>query len=387
MKVRIPKYRLHKATGKAVVTLSGRDFYLGIYASKESHAAYRRIIGEYVASNGSPVFGEKVETLTMAQVTLAFLKHAKGYYPHGREYGEFERALKPVAELYTDLLASKFGPTEFKACRQWWLSDPKRSRGYINTMAKRLRAIIKWCVSEGLVPSSGYEAIRCVAPLKRGRTDAPETEPIKPVKASLVEATLKFLTPVLQDMVRFQQLVGCRPGEVCSIKPSMVDRSTKVWQINLENHKTAHRGKQRTIYVGPTAQKLLKKYLLRDSDSHCFSPIESDKQRRQAQHDARITPLSCGNKPGSNRVAGKPRTQPGPFYTTGTYAQAIKYACVRGKLEAWAPNQLRHSAATEIRRQFGLEAAASILGHSEIGVTQVYAEADLTRAVQVAMSR
>jgi hypothetical protein len=31
-----------------------------------------------------------------------------------------------------------------------------------------------------------------------------------------------------------------------------------------------------------------------------------------------------------------------------------------------------------------LEAAASILGHSEIGVTQVNAEADMQRAIEVA---
>jgi site-specific recombinase XerD len=53
-------------------------------------------------------------------------------------------------------------------------------------------------------------------------------------------------------------------------------------------------------------------------------------------------------------------------------------------LAVWSPNQLRHNAATKIRGQFGLEAAASILGHSEVGVTQVYAEADRTRAIEVA---
>ena len=30
----------------------------------------------------------------------------------------------------------------------------------------------------------------------------------------------------------------------------------------------------------------------------------------------------------------------------------------------WSPNQLRHAAATEVRKQFGLEAAQIILGHS-----------------------
>jgi len=39
---RVPSYRRHKPTGKAVVTLKGRDIYLGKYGSKESRAEYPR---------------------------------------------------------------------------------------------------------------------------------------------------------------------------------------------------------------------------------------------------------------------------------------------------------------------------------------------------------
>jgi site-specific recombinase XerC len=45
----------------------------------------------------------------------------------------------------------------------------------------------------------------------------------------------------------------------------------------------------------------------------------------------------------------------------------------------WAPNRLRHSAATEIRKNFGLEAAQVILGHSAADVTQIYAERDMQK--------
>ena len=53
-------------------------------------------------------------------------------------------------------------------------------------------------------------------------------------------------------------------------------------------------------------------------------------------------------------------------------------------MEHWSPNQLRHTRATEVRAQFGLDGAASILGHAQIGVTQVYAEQDQARALEVA---
>ena len=39
----------------------------------------------------------------------------------------------------------------------------------------------------------------------------------------------------------------------------------------------------------------------------------------------------------------------------------------------WHPHQLRHNAATRLRKEFGLEAAQVILGHKTLAVTEVYA--------------
>jgi hypothetical protein len=51
-----------------VVTLSGRDFYLGRYGTKQSKAEYQRIVGEWLAAGGSlPSDGD----LTVAELCLA----------------------------------------------------------------------------------------------------------------------------------------------------------------------------------------------------------------------------------------------------------------------------------------------------------------------------
>jgi site-specific recombinase XerC len=50
----------------------------------------------------------------------------------------------------------------------------------------------------------------------------------------------------------------------------------------------------------------------------------------------------------------------------------------------WSPNQLRHSYATEVRKQFGLEAAQVVLGHSTCRVTEIYAERDTAKGSLVA---
>ena len=47
------------------------------------------------------------------------------------------------------------------------------------------------------------------------------------------------------------------------------------------------------------------------------------------------------------------------------------------------PYQLRHAAATAIRKRFGREASRVILGHGDVGATQIYAEEDRTRGVEV----
>ena len=184
------------------------------------------------------------------------------------------------------------------------------------------------------------------------------------------------------------------------MRPGDIDRSNEIWEYRPRTHKTKRRGKERLIFIGPSAQAVLLRYLARDPQAHCFRPCDSEAKRRAAQHAARRTPLSCGNKPGSNRVTDR-RRPPGESYTPRAYSRAIRCGCKRAfpippevKKDSaaankwcddhrWFPNQLRHSAATEIRKRFGLEAAQTVLGHSKADVTQVYAERDYALAANV----
>jgi integrase len=53
------------------------------------------------------------------------------------------------------------------------------------------------------------------------------------------------------------------------------------------------------------------------------------------------------------------------------------------KAHHWHPHQLRHTAATKIRREFGLDLARVILGHRSPQITELYAELDFGRAAEV----
>lgn len=413
---RLPSYRLHKPTGQAVVTLNGRDIYLGKWNSAASRSEYDRLIAEFLA-NGRQLRYE-VDT-TVVEVLNAYRKYAEQYYRKNgevtREYGCIKEALKIVRELYGRKSADEFGPLALKAVRQRMV-DNGWSRGYINKSIGRIRRCFKWAVENELVRRDMYHGLMAVSGLRKGRSEAHEPAPVLPVDDATVQATLPHLTCVVADMIRFQRITGCRPQDVCNLRPCDLDTSGEVWLYRPATHKTEHHGRERIIPIGPKGQDILRPYLLREKESHCFSPVDSERKRREELHAQRSTPLSYGNRPGSNRVR-KPKVSAGERYTADSYRRAIHRACdlafpapeplcrrdneglgqwhdrltekQRAELEQWqskhrwSPNRLRHSAGTEIRKRFGLEAAQVILGHASADVTQVYAERDLQKAVEI----
>jgi integrase len=398
-----------------VVTLNGHDYYLGPHGTKASRIEYDRLIAEWLAQ-GRHLAVPGTTDLTVVELCAAFLRYAKTcYVKDGQPTSTLkgvERAINPLAHLYGRTPVMEFGPKRLKALRHGLLQSGRINRATINKRMGIIKQMFEWGVAEELVPPAVYQALSAVKGLRKGRTAAREPVPVKPITGEVVEATLPHLPSVVADMVRFQRFTGVRPGEVCQLRPMDVDRSQEVWQYRPTSHKTEHCGKERVIYIGPKAQEVLRPYLLRAADTYCFSPVESKKQWLEARHAVRKTPLSCGNAPGSNRKLD-PKRQPNIRYSKDAYNRAIQRGCesafgmprelrrISTKLpteerkqlqelaanwraeHCWSPNQLRHAAGTEIRRQFGLEAAQVVLGHAKADVTQVYAERDMALAAEI----
>ncbi len=216
--MRVPSYRKH-SSGQARVTINGKDYLLGPYGSPESKESYGRLIAQYGAAAKPKHFGTPASKTTIADVVDAFNAHAKVYYAESNEAYQYELATKPLKDLYGSTLASNFTSLDFKTVREHWMNG-KCSRQYVNKQVKRLLRVIKWAVGESMMPGETYTACKCVEPLKRGRCGLREAEAVTCVAQSLVNDTCKLLTPVLVDMIQFQQLTGCRPGRFVRSLPA-----------------------------------------------------------------------------------------------------------------------------------------------------------------------
>jgi integrase len=139
--------------------------------------------------------------------------------------------------------------------------------------------------------------------------------------------------------------------------------------------------------IGPRAQAILEEWLQTDTQAYLFSPRRSEAERNAKRHAERKTPLYDSHVRHQTRKKKKrPRKALGEHYTAGTYRQAIDRACDRASVPRFSPNRLRHSAATRLRRELGIDTARTVLGHSDADTTATYAERDLEAARQ-AMAR
>jgi integrase len=339
--------------------------------------------------------------MTINQLVLAYLKYAEGYYRKNgkptREYGILKEAASVLVEGFGDTPVLEFGPLRLKCVRDQMI-ERGWSRRYINKQVGRIVRGFRWGVENELVPETVYRALRAVSGLKKGRSQAPDYEPVGPAEPSIVESTLTKLSGVIADMVRFQQLTGCRPEEVCALNRDEIDTSADVWIFRPGTHKTMHLGRDRFVCIGPKAQEIIAPYMLKIHNSFLFNPRDAIVEVRAERLLQRKTPLNHGNRSGTNRVH-VPKKPPGDRYTTASYRRAITRACdaafpvgknaspdeirARNEKYRWTPNQLRHFAATAIRAAFGLEESQVVLGHASADVTQIYAHRDLRLAMEI----
>jgi len=434
-----PAYRKRLDRVQALVTLTDsatrrrKDYWLGEYGTPASRGMYHRVIAAWEA-NGRRLprveapGASRDDDRRVKAIICEYWRWAKAYYDRNRA-GAIKSALSLLRRYFGDTSALEFGPNRLRTLRDEMIRGdgdlarprPPWSRKYINSQVQSIRHMFKWAAARELLAVSVHQSLGALEPLRRGRTTARENPKVGPVAAQLLDGTLPYLGRPVRAVVELQLLSGARPGELLSLKPLHIemDEQSGVWTYRPETHKNAHREQERVIYFGPRSQGILRAFLRdRPTGAFCFSPAEAEATRRADLHERRVAPLSCGNRPGTNRKAA-PKRQPAGCYTTASYRRAISYACDRGfppagslarrnaetraewlerlkkdnllgelsewrRRHRWRPNQLRHNAATDLRREFGLEAAQLALGHASAQITDaVYAERDRAKVIEI----
>jgi integrase len=385
--LRVPSYRLHRPTGLAVVTIGGRDHYLGKHGTPESRAEYDRLIAEWlVTGRRLNLAAGAGSDFTINEMMESYLHLADGYYvKNGRptsEPGNIRLAIRPLRQLYGDLPARDFGPLQLKAVRQAMV-ESGLCRNEVNRRVRLIVRAFKWAVSEGMISSSVHHGLKSVDGLKKGRSGVRESKPVKPAPDAFVDAVLPHVSRQVAAMIQLQRLTGMRPGEVCIMRTMDINTAGWIWGYRPDSHKTEHHNKDRVIFVGPEAQSILKTWLRADLSAYLFQPKEAvaeHRARRRQQRKTRVQPSQ------RDRRRRDPKRMLGDRYNARSYGHAVAKACDKARVPHWAPNQLRHNAATRLRREFGLDVARAVLGHSSPVVTEVYAELDGAKAAE-AMAR
>jgi integrase len=393
---RVPSYRLHKGSGQAVVVLDGKSIYLGKWNSPQSRSEYDRVLAEWLDQRHQAQTNQvdgllPNKDISIAALILAFWTHVQLHYryPDGRPTGEqdnLRHALKPLRKLYGHTRAIDFGPRALRAIQKEMIRTDL-CRTVINNRVNRIRRAFRWAVSMELIPATILHALETVPPLRRGRSPARESPGVHPVRWEDVDATLPYLPRPVAAMVEVMRYSNCRAEDVVILRGCDLVMKGDTWEYTPANHKNAWREEdspihKRIIQLGPRCQDILLPFLKSDLEAYLFSPKEAKAEfqvKRSMQRKTKRTPSETKRKRKRN-----PKRAAGDRYSVNTFQQTIRKTCRKHKFPVWTVLQIRHTRASEVREQYGVEGAQASLGNARVETAQIYAEKNMQLARRIA---
>jgi hypothetical protein len=83
----------------------------------------------------------------------------------------------------------------------------------VNHEVGRVKRVFRWAVSEEMAPASVWHGLLACPGLRKGKSAAPESDPVKPFPLEHIDKAKAKMRPVARAMVDFMLLTGCRPNE------------------------------------------------------------------------------------------------------------------------------------------------------------------------------
>ena len=298
------------------------------------------------------------------QLADSWLRHCADYYrkpktrrPTG-EAASCETAVRPLRLVAGTINAETMTAAKLAEARRWLLGNTANSRKTINKKIGQTIRMFRWACDpeQAMLPEEVLGRLLALRPLAIGRTSAPETtglcaikrgqltdvlaalaEPPKRINPRRVPRSVRLSRLQMMTMLELQAESGMRPGELCSMAMEYISPhpvNPDVWVYRPYEHKAEHHGKKREVALYQADQNLIRRWMQ-------VSGIET----------GRLFSL-----------------------TVTSYRQGVQRTLKRAGLPKWTPQQVRHFAGTELRRELGIDAAQAQLGHNNVRTTEIYAE-------------
>jgi integrase len=233
-----PWFRASK--GSWYATVGGRKLSLGVRGRENAKAA--KEAWHRLMANGPKATQKPKPEPTVAEVIDAYLSDAESRVKPETLRG-YRKFLRPFSAEHGQLPASALTPT---ICESW-SRQPQWSADTRNDILGTLVAAVRWAVRSRLIATNPIAGVK--RPPKTSRGASTLLTPSEHCRL------LDHASPHLNLFLRVLYATGARPGEVAAITAENFDAEAGC--VHLDEHKTSHKGKRRTMYLPPEAVTLL----------------------------------------------------------------------------------------------------------------------------------
>ena len=258
-----PWYR--NATNSWYARFKGKQVWLGVSGRKAKREALEA--WHVLLTNGKPKPEAVKPEASVQAVVIAFLADAEARVSAGclRNYRLF---LLPFAERYGKRSAESIATAEAEA----FARKPEWSASYRNGMLGALVTAFRWAERSQLIARNPLQGVRKPPKASRGAKAL--------VDADAYAKLCAHAEPLFKAFLRLLWLTGARPGEIASLQAEAIDLAQGV--AMLSEHKTAHLGKSRILFLCPKALAVVKERLAERPQGLLFPGHDGKRMTAQA---------------------------------------------------------------------------------------------------------
>lgn len=228
------------------------------------------------------------------------------------------------------------------ACQQLMIGRGM-ARRTINDYVGRIKTALTWAARppQRWIPAEVLADLKLAENLKPHRSKARESHGVRPVPWERVSETIAASDLELATLIELHWWTGARPSEVVNVRKSEIRERDGLLVYSPQMHKSAWRGKERHIVIGPNGRAVLEPWSAR---------VKRDRLFR--------------------------------FKSANGYFQAVRRINRQSQIPHWCPAQIRHSYLTRVGH-VDLDGARAAAGHSKAATTEIYIERDISLAIDV----